>query len=813
MTIINRKLLAPNSLFPTVVRLRVFLWYTLLVSMVNASELEFEPAVEYGLLRQHYESGMTAGAGPFTLFVERCQKYAPQIIQRNNLNLTLASLHFRNGDWQKALELYHQHEALPAEFEAGLLFRTGQCQAALGQHKQAAETFRRVLTKDTLKVLLEKTLFALAAEYGAVGDYKAQDETLNTIIKSFRSNKVRNRVYLMRAEAALRRGMVQTALKRLMVMVSQNYIDDKSIKTIEYLKEWEKKAGWKNVYTDDNQLKNAAHFCFRVGDFRHALALFLNYQRAYPTGRHASFVTGLIADCYYRLGEHAAAIDWYERKMALLKTVSERQYYIRKQARCYQLMGQYDRAIALYMRVVNAAIGSENTPYALLSLAYCHELTGQTELAIEAYWKLENTASSDYLREEAVFRRAMIFVAIQDIENALADLEALVARKVFVSRQEDVLFWLAKLHYQQGNLDKTAEFLSQLLDKYPASVYREAISSESLEILDAQRYSKKLNAGGLAGLTPADNPYEDLRVATIDPHIDLVIDDQELLSDSETSYPYPLLQRELKTNTFNLALMFRFHLDFELALDYYAASLRADWQNISLLMTMSHFQLIQQNYRRSLYYAEAIRSLFKDHIDWSLVPWHRKRLFFPLPFYDDLAREAAAHSLSACVPAALIYQESRFEEQVISSAGARGLMQIMPETGQMLAREVGLQDYTPDLLLEHQTNVRLGTHYLKKLIEAYHGNLAPALAAYNGGQNNVDQWMTLAPGLGVSTDFADLIASIRYRETRDYVKKVLVYLRNYCQLYCQGEAFCPSDSPDQNHGLLRIAGPDGPAAP
>ena len=129
---------------------------------------------------------------------------------------------------------------------------------------------------------------------------------------------------------------------------------------------------------------------------------------------------------------------------------------------------------------------------------------------------------------------------------------------------------------------------------------------------------------------------------------------------------------------------------------------------------------------------------------------------------------------------ALIRQESLFEAQAVSPAGARGLMQVMPETGRALAEAAGWRDYSPEILDVPAINLHFGAGYLDARLRQFEGFWPAVLASYNAGPEAVTEWWefperTLDPELWVDR--------IPYRETRDYVKKVLAQYAMYRRLY------------------------------
>jgi soluble lytic murein transglycosylase len=150
----------------------------------------------------------------------------------------------------------------------------------------------------------------------------------------------------------------------------------------------------------------------------------------------------------------------------------------------------------------------------------------------------------------------------------------------------------------------------------------------------------------------------------------------------------------------------------------------------------------------------------------------------PLTNADVIREQAAAKRLDPALIAAVIYAESKFEPHP-SSAGAQGLMQILPATAYYLAHLSGGTRFTASDLATPRVNVAYGSYYLRYLLDHYHGNEMLAIAAYNGGLTNVDGWVA-----GAHADGRELTAdAIPFPETREYVQRVLAAQRDYRAAY------------------------------
>ena len=150
----------------------------------------------------------------------------------------------------------------------------------------------------------------------------------------------------------------------------------------------------------------------------------------------------------------------------------------------------------------------------------------------------------------------------------------------------------------------------------------------------------------------------------------------------------------------------------------------------------------------------------------------------PLTNADVIRQQAAEKHVDPALIAAVIYAETKFDPRS-SSAGAQGLMQIMPETAEFLAHRSGATAFTTADLSTPQVNIAYGSYYLRYLLDEYHGNVTDALAAYNGGESNVDRWIAAARADG----HALTVDEIPFPETRAYVARVLSVERSYRSKY------------------------------
>lgn len=155
----------------------------------------------------------------------------------------------------------------------------------------------------------------------------------------------------------------------------------------------------------------------------------------------------------------------------------------------------------------------------------------------------------------------------------------------------------------------------------------------------------------------------------------------------------------------------------------------------------------------------------------SFVSWQQR---YPMPFKDEVVTRARTIGLDPAYVYGLIRQESRFIMDARSHVGASGLMQVMPATAKWTAKKIGMTDFQPSMINQHDVNITIGTAYLKLALDDFDGSMALAAAGYNAGPGRPRNWRN-----GPVLDAAIWAENVPFTETRDYVKKVLANTTNY----------------------------------
>lgn len=155
------------------------------------------------------------------------------------------------------------------------------------------------------------------------------------------------------------------------------------------------------------------------------------------------------------------------------------------------------------------------------------------------------------------------------------------------------------------------------------------------------------------------------------------------------------------------------------------------------------------------------------------------KLFYPIKYSEYVYKYSTQYDLDPFLVFSIIRVESNFNSQAQSKKGAKGLMQITDKTGEWAAKEIGVNNYTSDMLFDPKYNIMFGCWYFNNLIKQFNGNIVLALAAYNGGSGNVEKWLKNKE----YSSTGEYLDKIPFGETERYIIKVQKDYNVYKNLY------------------------------
>ena len=312
------------------------------------------------------------------------------------------------------------------------------------------------------------------------------------------------------------------------------------------------------------------------------------------------------------------------------------------------------------------------------------------------------------------------------------------------SNSVDALYWLGRNAERAGNAARARSLYGKAAERFP------------------QTYFGNAAAARLAKLGPGEeNPPDVLEKIPPPP----------ALRSFDEPIPVAAADRWGRAQALR-AIAFDSSAEQELKNAYFATS------SPRFLLEAAQAAFDQGHYGAGMAYARIIVPNF-DSRKVSDVPVAAWKALFPLPYEASLRREAAKNDFDPMFAAGLIRQESTFQADAVSHANAIGLMQVLPKTGKLLARQLKVR-YTKNKLFEPDFNIELGMVYISNLVRQT-GALEYAAAAYNAGEDRIAAWK----GERNYEEIPELVESIPFTETREYVQVVLRNTELYRMIYGQ----------------------------
>lgn len=450
-------------------------------------------------------------------------------------------------------------------------------------------------------------------------------------------------------------------------------------------------------------------------------------------------------------------------------------------ARGLQLGGEDIAAIAAYKRMIAALPQAPETPKALIRLA---DLTDNAPMAI-AYLDQSLKLSAQLKRPEdsadALLRKARRYKKTNPAQQAAIEVQ-LLKQLSQTAAAADLRWRYAWAAAKEGQLEIARQWAQQIVQANPdneqapkalfwSGKWAERLSNPTARQQDFnqlwQRYPESYYAWRVAALS--GTPVGDFQsIRTQVPSLNLPTQRLPLTVGSASLRELYLLgQGQAAWEQWQVEFKSREAPSIQEQLTDGLVRLGVE-EYIDGLFMLSNLRDRVITEPESQPQRAAVLALSKDLRYWQAL--------YPVPYWSDIQRWSKAQSLNPVLVLGLMRQESRFTLDIKSAVGATGLMQLMPDTAQSVASSLKLKTYHLD---QASDNIRLGTWYLNSTHNTFRGNSMLAIASYNAGPGNVDEWLKT-----LDTQDADIfVETIPFDETQTYVKSVLENYWNYLRLY------------------------------
>jgi soluble lytic murein transglycosylase len=428
--------------------------------------------------------------------------------------------------------------------------------------------------------------------------------------------------------------------------------------------------------------------------------------------------------------------------------------------RGYWRRDRNQEALPVLTKLVEEYTDAEEAGRAGFILGRIHFEAGHLKKAIRQYRETRFLFPDTSWEEEAAWGEAWCYYLLGKYEACAEHLRECVSEEVWDLSIPRALYWQARCLERAGRLGESRVVYERTRNGYPDSYY-----SILAEWRLTGKALKEIIAPRAEGVGAQANEPEEPKVfeKLADPALPLLVE-TGLMKDAVARLDW------LRKGAQDEGMTQEDWVETYCLAGNYLKALRMSWQE----------GLLSPRLEEGIYGRDPDAKRFL-------------RLLYPLPARFDIQEKARQRGLDPFLVAGLIHQESVFMDDAVSPAGAIGLMQIMPATGKRVAEKIGLEGFTASSLQDPEVNVTIGTAYLEGLASRYEEDWPKVFAAYNAGPGAVARWTALMPF--AETD--EFVESIRYLETRIYVKKVLFNWALYHRIYT---GCCP-DPAGEEHDL------------
>jgi soluble lytic murein transglycosylase len=624
-----------------------------------------------------------------------------------------------------------QNDALLREYA---LYWTAQAQRALGRYAEAYKAFQTILHDYPNTAMRETLLEAFAPTAVLLGHAQEAIDAL----EAYPGTGSKSTLLYERGHAYQAAHQLPRAAKDYQTVFYKYPLADEAKPAGSALSQVMHALGKEYVYPGVEMQEQRAQIFYDAHKWREARSeyeklLTMLKDPANPTRQRAQL---RVAECRVQLKGSPSLIAAV--KTPDLEVDAERLYALSQAYRTAKKEVEMFNALNALAQSYPASKWNED---GLMAAGNYHWVELEREKAAEAYQHVLDSFPNGRYAFNCEWRIA--WVAYLDRHLDADDrLTTFLLKYPVSSNSVDALYWLGRNAERAGNAARARSLYGKAAERFP------------------QTYFGNAAAARLAKLGPGEeNPPEFLEKIPPAP----------ALRSFDEPIPVAAADRWARAQALR-TIAFDSSAEQELKNAYFATSSQR------FLLEAAQAAFDQGHYGAGMAYARIIVPNF-DSRKASEVPVAAWKALFPLPYEAALRREAARNDFDPMFAAGLIRQESTFQADAVSHANAIGLMQVLPKTGKLLARQLKVR-YTKNRLFEPDFNIEVGMAYIANLVRQT-GALEYAAAAYNAGEDRIAAWK----GERNYEEVPELVESIPFTETREYVQVVLRNTELYRMIY------------------------------
>lgn len=709
----------------------------------------------YGLAKSTQADGQLATA---TQLFQQFQTRYPADSRQRFVLVALGDLAKGQGKWAAAIKYYQQYQQVTHLLDGYVNYQLGQVYDSLLQPAQAEKYYEKAAEGNASTLLLVQMMEKVGDYYAKANNYPVAVDWYNRILVLAKLPDYRASILLKLA------GVYNNANQPSQANAVYNQLAD------QYLDTAAGQSAFNHLTTANPNL---------LDDYKRGYMAWLNQDYA-----------GAVKDFNQFFGRTDANAQIAEPANLSSAAQAQRASAWFYMARSYELGGDLPKAIteyrALQSRYPQSALAAE----ALWRSATTLERAGATSDATNEYAKVANVYPNSSFAPDALLAQARILEQKSGLDAARPVINVLAAKYPASSARDEALFNLARTYGAAGNMSAAREVLTQAAQGVSDDYY----VMRAQDLLSSQNSSQPIRSNPLshpavydasqfAADIAHDRPtFEDwlLQWAASPP----ATQNGTATAIKSTQQQLVAARQKVESDTAMQRLLELEQIGWNDDADREAKEIVDNYSQQPLELYYLATELNQHaQYYYSIGAAKQLLALAQAKnpaLGFRTVPLLLQKLIYPLDYQGIILEEARHNDLDPLLLLSLIKQESSFRQSVDSGAGARGLTQVMPSTGAAIASNLGKLSYSADDLYNPYTSIEFGAYYLASRLRDYNGNPLEALAAYNGGEGNVNRWAAAHPP---SRNLDDFVENIDFVETRNYVKIVYTNYALYRQIY------------------------------
>ena len=662
-------------------------------------------------------------------------------IIKEEIHHVIAYCYEKQEKWNEAVQHYQKAIAPTNRLADYALFRLAKSYQQMDDYPNALISYQRLIDDYPRSFHFEEAKFEMAKVYQKQNNHTKALDSLSNLIANKGSGYVRQSLY-ERGLVYEAMGKRAEALRTYQQLTNADPTDAVAKNALDRIKKLVK--AHPNFQVSRTQRMNQGLVLYHHGNLARARTQFERVAAGYRDAL-AGRATYYIGRSYYRQRRYDSAIKEFNKIVSLYPESGYLTRALYQTTLCYRRSEQPDMAQKRLKAFLEKYAWSALADDASYDLGWVQENQEQYDIAIESYRRMTQKYRSSDLVSQAYWRIGWIQFKKKQYAECIETFAALLEQYPKSAFSTAAHFWIAKSHERQNQWEEAEK------------VYRDIVAANHWYYADRARAI--LKNGSQQGVVSLKTTESRANVAPNSP-----------------------VWKEIGSKKSpRVAKLMRLRL-FEDALTELKGTIRIDRSNLQ----DSYYNLIVcyqklKEFQKAIIYAEKLASFEVLQDENQAIPIELYQLRYPLYYREIIQRHSQAFEIDPLFVASMIREESRYNAEIASWAGALGLMQIMPATGKDLARRLKIRRFRTAMLLNPEINIKMGAWYMKHLMDKFENNHALVAGAYNGGPGRVQRWLN---EMDVS-DFDEFIEDIAITETRRHIKKVIDSYRIYKELYSE----------------------------